>query len=241
MNKTVYAVRHVAFEDLACFEEPLRVCGYDIRYFDAGIDDLAHVDAVAPELLVILGGPIGAYEDRSYPFLSYELRIIRQRLDSKRPLMGICLGAQLIARALGSRVYPGPEKEIGFAPITLTEAGKVSCLSAFDSSPVLHWHRDTFDLPEGATLLASTPQCQSQAYAYGPNVIAFQFHPEGIAVGFERWLIGHAVELSAAGVAPGILRGDFARLCDGLRENAASCLNQWLSQLRSDEFRTRIS
>jgi GMP synthase (glutamine-hydrolysing) len=104
--------------------------------------------------------------------------------------MGICLGAQLIARAAGARVYPSGVKEIGFAPITLTEAGCDSCLAAFADDPLtLHWHGDTFDLPEGATLLASTPGCRNQAFSLGPTVIGFQFHPEAGGPGFERWLI----------------------------------------------------
>lgn len=235
MEKIAYAVRHVSFEDLGCFEESLQTRGYDIRYFDAGVDDLTLIEGADPDLLVILGGPVGAYEEAAYPFLFQELRIIQERLQARRPVIGICLGAQLIARALGSRIYPGPKKEIGFAPIILTEAGKRSCLSAFDKAPVLHWHGDTFDLPEGATLLASTPDCRNQAYSYGSNVIAFQFHPEGVATGFERWLIGHASELNRVGIDPVSLRGEFANLRDGLRKRAVFCLREWLNQIRLDK------
>ncbi len=236
MEKIACAVRHVSFEDLGCFEAPLRARGYSIRYINAGVDDLALFDGSDSDLIVILGGPIGAYDEAVYPFLTEEFRIIQARLQARRPLMGICLGAQLIARSLGSRVYPGPTKEIGFAPVTLTEAGKNSCLSSFDQAPVLHWHGDTFDLPEGATLLASSPNYRNQAYSYGSNVIAFQFHAESVASGFERWLIGHACELSFAGVDLASLRGDFANSNEALRERAVLCLEEWLNQIRPDEF-----
>ena len=106
----------------------------------------------------MLGGPIGAYEEALYPFLTDELRLIEACLHNNVPVMGICLGAQLLARALGARVYPGSAREIGIAPVTLTDPGRVSCLRHLEAAghQVLHWHGDTFDLPAGATRLAST-------------------------------------------------------------------------------------
>ncbi|MFZ1416642.1 MAG: gamma-glutamyl-gamma-aminobutyrate hydrolase family protein [Defluviicoccus sp.] len=106
----VLALRHVPFEDLAYFEAVLTERGLGVRYVDAVTDDLAAIDAMRPGLVVVLGGPIGAYEDTAYPFLGDELRLIERRLRANRPTLGICLGAQLMARALGARVYPGPVK-----------------------------------------------------------------------------------------------------------------------------------
>lgn len=231
MPRTANVIRHLAFEDLGAFGPVLTQTGYAFRYIDAGIDNIAALDPHDDGLLIILGGPIGAYEDDKYPFLSSELKLLEARLAARRPTMGICLGAQLMARALGARVYPGPEKEIGFAPLDLTEAGRASCLGALDREPVLHWHGDVFDLPDGATRLASTRVCPNQAFSYGTNAIAFQFHPEAGGDGFERWLIGHALELAQAGKDVPRLRAECHDLAPELKRRAELCLERWLGQI----------
>lgn len=228
---TAVAIRHIAFEDLGAFQAPIERAGYRVHYYDVGIDELWTLEPVKTELVIVLGGPIGAYENDKYPFLRDELDLLEERLAAGRPTLGICLGAQLIARALGARVYPGPGKEIGFAPLTLTDDGRASCLAPFDSEPVLHWHGDTFDLPAGATRLASTLACENQAFAYGPNALAVQFHPEAGADGFERWLIGHALELDQAGKDVVSLRAEHQALAADLKRRAESCLTDWLGQL----------
>jgi GMP synthase (glutamine-hydrolysing) len=233
VSRTVVAIRHLGFEDLGCFEPVLVRAGYTVRYRDVGVDALRAIAPLTPDLLVVLGGPIGAYEDDRYPFLRDEIAILAQRLAAGRPTIGICLGAQLMARALGARVYPGPEKEIGFSSLHLTEEGRASCVAVFDQAPVLHWHGDTFDLPEGAVRLASTPSCANQAFAYGRNAIAFQFHPEAGADGFERWLIGHAMELSLAGKSVHGLRAEHQACAPELKRRGADCLAAWLGQLAS--------
>jgi GMP synthase (glutamine-hydrolysing) len=183
--------RHLAFEDLGAFAGVLTAAGYAIEYAEMGVD--APDDAKA-ELLVILGAPIGAYEEALYPWLLDEIKSIAARLKAGAPTVGICLGAQLMARALGARVYPGPAKEIGFLPLILPQE---NLLSPFQNVPVLHWHGDTFDLPDGAVHLASTRDCGQQAFSYAGHGLAFQFHPEAEPRGFERWLIGHAGEIAA--------------------------------------------
>ena len=231
--KLAAVVRHVHFEDLGAFEQTLNQHGYQTRYFEAGVSDLGSHELRSCDLLMVLGAPIGAYEEDKYPFLSKEIALIEKRLSAGLPALGICLGAQLFARALGSRVYPGPAKEIGWAPITLTEEGKRAATRHLESGPVLHWHGDTFDLPRGTELLASTPICRNQAYAMGKNVLAFQFHPEAIAATFEFWLIGHAVEIAGAGLSPVQLRADTQRLAGAASQRGQKCLAEWLSQLES--------
>lgn len=229
MPKTAVAIRHVSFEDLGAFGPELAAAGFAVRYCDAGIDDVrALPDA---DLVVVLGGPIGAYEDDLYPFLTEEIALLERRLASGRPTLGICLGAQLMARALGAKVYPGPAKEIGWAPLTLTEAGASSPLRHLGDAPVLHWHGDTFDLPQGAVRLASTALCANQAFARGASALAFQFHPEADGAGFERWLIGHAAEIAQARLSPVALRADTQRLAAEAGARGRRCLRAWLDGL----------
>ena len=201
------AIRHVAFEDLGIMGRLLESAGYAIAYRDAGIDRLDDISFDRSDLLIVLGGPIGAYEDHRYPFLTDELDLIGRCLRDDVPLLGICLGAQLIAGALGARVYPGSAREIGFAPVTLTDEARSSCLQHLEAAGgrVLHWHGDTFDLPAGAAGLASTAITPNQAFALGTRILALQFHIEADPVQLERWLIGHAAELAAASVdVPGL-------------------------------------
>lgn len=141
--------------------------GYAVRYVDATTDDLHALDMAAADLLVVLGGPIGAFDDHIYPFVRDELAVVQQWLASRRPLLGICLGAQLIARALGASVASMGVKEIGFAPLTLTQDGEGSPLAALCQTPVLHWHGDHFGIPDGATRLAGTQTCANQAFSIG--------------------------------------------------------------------------
>jgi GMP synthase (glutamine-hydrolysing) len=137
-----------------------------------------------------------------------------------------------MAKALGSRVYPGPAKEIGWAPVTLTEAGHHGPTRHLQG-PVLHWHGDTFDLPPGAQLLASTQICRNQAFSCGRNAIAFQFHPEAVADQLEFWFVGHAAEISTVpGLTVNGLRADTQKYAPEAQERGERCLSDWLENLR---------
>jgi GMP synthase (glutamine-hydrolysing) len=222
----------VGFEDLGSFTAPLAAAGYQVGYHDIGADDIAHLDPLAADLLIVLGAPVGVYEDDRYPFLAEEYTLLQRRLDARLPTLGICLGAQLIARALGARVYPSGVKEIGWAPITLSETGASGPLRHLAGVPVLHWHGDTFDLPVGATHLASTSVCMNQAFAIDAHALGIQFHPEvDAAVGIERWLVGHAAELASAGLDPRELRRATAAVGTAPRDAGQAMLAEWLSTL----------
>ena len=232
--RSAIAIRHVAFEDLGTLAALLERRGVALAYRDATVDDLAAADIVDCDLLVVLGGPIGAYEEEPYAFLRDELRAIETRLRTGKPVLGICLGSQLMALALGARVYPGTGKEIGWSKLTLTEAGRRSCLRPLgDGTPVLHWHGDTFDLPKGATHLASTERYRHQAFAWERHGLALQFHIEVTAPGLERWYIGHACEIAATpGLSVPVLRAQAEHWAPGLAPAAARCLEVWLDGLR---------
>ncbi|CAK0776839.1 GMP synthase (glutamine-hydrolysing) [uncultured Gammaproteobacteria bacterium] len=233
---TALIIGHVAFEDAGSFGRVLAQRGWKIRTLQAGCDDLSALDPAAADLLLILGGPIGVYEDDLYPFLRDELALVERRLRAGRPTLGVCLGAQVMARALGARVYPGGRKEIGWSPLILTPAGTASCLRhiAAGQTPVLHWHGDTFDLPEAATLLASTTVYPHQAFSWGSAALGLQFHPEVETAGLERWLIGHACELAGtAGVTVSGLRADTLRWAAGLEPCGRALFSEWLDQVMS--------
>ncbi|HEV7368455.1 glutamine amidotransferase [Arenibaculum sp.] len=235
MMKTAVAIRHVHFEDLGSFEGVLAARGYKVHYYDAGVDDLWTLEPVKTPLLVVLGGPIGACQEDAYPFLADELRILEARLAHGAPTLGLCLGAQLMARALGAAVRRGPRPEIGFAPVRLTPEGRESCLAPYgeEGASVLHWHADAFDLPDGAVRLAATDACPNQAFSWGRNALALQFHPEARLKGFEPWLVGHACEIAAAGLSAQDLRAQAERHAPALEARAARCLGAWLDGIGS--------
>ncbi len=234
MRKTALAIRHVAFEDLGTFESVLREQDYEIQYTDAGVDDLGAIDPLAADLVALLGGPIGAYEGDVYPFLRDELRLAEKRLAADRPMIGICLGAQLIARALGARVYPGPQKEIGWSPLTVNEAGMSTAVRhlAGPATNMLHWHGDTFDLPVGATFWASSALFENQIFSWGTKTLAFQCHPEIEVSSMERWFIGHACELAAAKISVNHLREQTRKFGPSLEIAGSRCLRDWLDSVK---------
>jgi GMP synthase (glutamine-hydrolysing) len=214
-------VRHVSFEDLGIWEDELFAQGYEVEYLEAGVDDLSPL-ADAP-LAVVLGGPIGVGDAALYPTVGYEIGLLRERLAAELPTIGVCLGAQFIAAALGARVSSGTP-EIGWGTVDVTDAGRASALRHLEGAPVLHWHGDACELPQGATLLASTTATAVQAFSHG-NTLALQFHAEADPERIEQWLIGHTGELRSHGI-------DIAALRERTREVADEAVMAGIALLR---------
>ena len=171
----VTALRHVAFEDLGVLAGIFNERRWSVDYIEASTADWAVFDPLAPDLLVVLGGPISANDEDTYPFLIPEIAAIKQRLTADRPTLGIRLGAQLIARAFGVAVYASREKEIGRKPPLLSGAGYTSLVRHLSAGHcfMFQWHGDTFDLPDDAVLLVGTKACLHEVFSGGSSTLAF--------------------------------------------------------------------
>lgn len=232
-RRSAVALRHVAFEDLGLLAPVLDREGWDVSFRDAPSDDLADRSISDADLLIVLGGPLGVYDTDDYPFLVSEIALLESRLSRNLPTLGICLGSQLMARALGCRVFKGPVKEIGWGAVDLNREGRASSLAGLqgDDAVVLHWHGDTFDLPAGATRLASNENYENQAFAHGHNALALQFHLEADPQRLEEWYVGHAAELSAAKISVPGLRAATQRHAHGVAARADRVFTDWLRQI----------
>ena len=231
MSRIALALRHITFEDLGVLAPVLTERSYSIRYLEAGIDPIDPTVLSSADLVVILGGPIGVYETDRYPFLNNERAAVAERLAIGKPTLGICLGAQLMAQALGAEVKSTGRVEIGYSFLQLTDQGRSSVLADLKSTPVLHWHGDQFEIPKGASRLAQTPGFPNQAFSIGTQILGLQFHLEAEPAQIERWLIGHAHELATHQLDPGILRREAGQFGPELAQVARQVFGAWLDQL----------
>lgn len=220
-------IRFVAFEDLGLWEAEIAAHGYEVTYLDAGVDDLAPF--ASADLAVCLGAPIDADDVEHYPVVDEVRSLLSARLASDLPTLGICLGAQLMAVALGGSLGRGV-REVGWAPVSLTAEGQATPLRHLAGAPTLHWHQDVFTLPEGATHLARTDANEQQAFSHGRS-LAFQFHPEADPEAIERWLIGHAGDLSRWGFDPRELRAQTAAASDDASVASVLLIREYLRSL----------
>ncbi len=188
--KKLLVLQHVPHEILGTLNPLLKRAGFRIRY----VNFARHPDA-QPSLdgydgLVVLGGPMGVNDTDQFPHLSTELKLIEEAMRRNLPVLGICLGSQLIARTLGADVYPNREKEIGWYDVSATaEAERDPLLAKFQSTEkIFQWHGDTCNIPRSAVHLAFSRVCANQAFRYGATVYGFQFHLEVDERMIHRWL-----------------------------------------------------
>jgi len=231
-TKRALIIRHVPHEGVAGFREPIEAAGYAIDRVDVSDPGFSQIDLREPDLLIMMGGPMGVYEQDRYPWIRCQLSRLKQRLAADRPTLGVCLGAQMIAAALGARVYAGPSKEVGFHPINIHPGARNGPLGALVDVPVLHWHGDTFTRPEGVELLASSATYEHQAFRRGRNLLALQFHAEmGLDARFHQWMEQWPEAVEEAGHDVPSLRDAHDR--HGPRAVAAgqATISRWLETL----------
>jgi len=205
--------------------------GYELRIVDAATGDVATIDPAEADLVVVLGGEMGAYQTDEFPFLDHEKSLLRARLEAERPTLGVCLGAQLMAGALGERVYKGDTMQIGYSPVEATEAGASSPIRHFDGVPVVEWHGDTFELPAEATLLASSSAYSNEAFAIGDFALAVQFHPEVTDEMHETWVADGYNELDEYAIDPDALRREREAHSARMQEASRAAFSEWLESL----------
>jgi GMP synthase (glutamine-hydrolysing) len=205
--KRALIIRHVPYEGVAGFRQPIEAAGYEIDRIDVRDASFSSIDLREPDLLIMMGGPMGVYEQDAHPWIRCQLHRLAQRLAAHRPTLGVCLGAQMMAAAMGGDVYKGPVKEIGFHAVSVRDGANDNPLREIASVPVLHWHGDTFTLPEGAELLASSHLYPHQAFRRGRNLLALQFHAEmGEDERIHEWIDQSPDSLKAAGTDADRLR-----------------------------------
>ena len=237
MTKTALIFTHENHEGPGLLGEILDEYGFIQNIIFTPRENIAGIDPLAPDLLLVMGGPMGVYEIEDYPFLKDEIAFLQKRLGADRPMLGICLGAQLMAAALGREVFKGKAgKEIGWNPLILTEKGKAHALKYLDGTKtnMLHWHGDSFDLPDGATLLASSNLYQNQAYSYGDKALALQCHPEITPLQFKTWLEECAEEIDSSVLVDDAktLSRQTGKYMDIMNTQTRKFFTQWLKDIK---------
>ena len=207
MAPLALVVQHDSTIHLGNLEPVLVARGYDIHILDARTADFATL-TVAPDLVVVLGNDSGVYEKDLLPYIAAEEAWLAVRLAAQQPTLGVCFGAQIMASALGERVYKGSTTQIGFRAVEPTAAGLASPVRHFAGVPVMEWHGDTFDLPAGATRLAGSSDYANEAFALGSWGLAVQFHPETTEAMHERWLADGRESVTRLGIDPEALAAE---------------------------------
>ena len=189
----VQVLQHVPYEGIGCMESWLNNKRAKINHTNC-YEEFDPINANEIDLAIIMGGPMSVLDEDTYPYLLKEKAYVRDLLNYQTPVLGICLGAQLIAEALGSKIYKNKDQEIGWFPIK----GLASAKDAFElpeTLTVFHWHGETFDLPDGAVRIAKSEGCKNQAFQIGPNVMALQFHLEMTPTSVEEMILNGSDDL----------------------------------------------
>lgn len=233
MTKAVI-FQHMASNGPGTLQTAMERWGISCQIVHTAYEDVSGFDALAPDILLVLGGAPGVYQADDFTFLRHEQRILEKRLAADKPTLGICLGAQLMAAALGAKVYKGKAgSEIGWFDMRLTEEGQASSVRAFAGAKVMQWHGDTFDLPEGAILLGSSENYQNHIFSHGKNAVAFQGHIEVTAPILADWYVQDAGIFVKHPELLKKLRDDTRHNVDAMTNATESFMQEWLDRVLS--------
>jgi GMP synthase (glutamine-hydrolysing) len=230
---SIVVVQHVLAEGIGRIEPLLRDCGIDIDIVrpDAELDPTAVHKTSG---VIILGGPMSVYDADRYPRLRVEMQLIENALKSQIPILGLCLGSQLLAAALGSQVRPGPSKELGWYEVTPEDRAKGDLL--FKGMPArfkaLHWHGDIFDLPSGALHLARSAMTKCQAFSYGTSAWGLLFHLEAGIPEVQAMTAAFPDEIRASGTNPEDLMADTVREEPETARLASTLFGEWVQLVK---------
>lgn len=232
-KKQILVIQHTQYGTLGSFADVLKSRGCEINIFCSKDTNYDELNASDPDLVVVLGGSMATYSKQENPWIINEQKFVKDRIDSDKPLLGICFGAQIIAQSLGSKTYKGEQgKEIGWINIKVNEDGMKTPFKHLDQAHtrVMSWHGDTFDLPTGAVLLASSDKYHKQAYTYGNHVFAIQCHPEVTIDKLNEIYLRMEDQVLEVGKTIDELRTDAHTYNEKLIEQSANFLNDWLDE-----------
>ena len=241
--KKLLVFQHVPYEDLGNLKPLLQSAGIQIDSVNFSREPEAQPSLDGYDGLVVLGGRMAVYEAEKYPHLTMETKLIERAAEKNLPVLGICLGSQLVANALGARVYPSGIKEIGWYDLSTTAGAKADPLFRHVglTEKVFQWHGDTFDLPNEAVHLASSSLCRNQAFRYRNNIYALQFHLEVDGAIIDSWLNAAENRREIAGLKsdfdPNAIRVEMPRCLGRLGELCNQVFGEFIGLFDADSKR----
>lgn len=230
----IWVIQHSGYEDIGAFANALNRRNAIITFFSGQDDDIAALDPIEPDLLLVMGGAASAADLDGYPFLKTEIAFLKKRIQANKPILGLCLGGQLLSLALGgcvTRAHNG--NEVGWTPLTLTTAAENTPMRHLcgQLTNMMHWHEDTLSLPEGCILLAATDHCAVQAFTHGDGILGFQCHPDISSYKIERWTHLAANMAYDAGTNPEEIKSDMKEFMPQLQKQTDLFFEDWLKGL----------